>query len=274
MLAFSANKLSLFSHTKGETRDVFDAASNLGVYHLDSNVVVFPPPIAKPDRNETWPGWSADGRYLYFSSAAPQSLERFRRIQYDLMRVSYDIDTDRWGEPEVLVSSQETGLSACQPKASPDGRWVLFTMCKNGNFPIYQSNSDLYLLDVNTRKYHRLEINSDQADSWHSWSGNSRWVVFSSKRIDGLFARPHFSYVNEQGEFQKPFVLPQEDPAFYDSFLKTFNVPEFMEGPVTVTQRELGEAILKPRRLVSPKVIGAAAPAESAPAKGQQQMRE
>jgi hypothetical protein len=174
------------------------------------------------------------------------------------MRVSYDITTDHWGQPEMLVSSQETALSACQPKVSPDGRFLLFTMCQYGNFPIYQSNSDLYLMDLASRQFRRLSINSDQADSWHSWSSNSRWVVFSSKRIDGLFSRPHLTYVDQSGEFHTAFVLPQRDPGFYESCLNTFNVPEFMTGPVTVKERDLAQAVAKPRKIIVP--AGAAPP--------------
>ena len=171
------------------------------------------------------------------SAAPPPSRSKNSAcIRYDLMRVSFDIQTGQWGQPELMISAAETGLSACQPKISPDGRFLLVTLCKNGSFPIYQPNSDLYVMDLATRKLRRLEINSDQADTWHSWSSNSRWVVFSSKRIDGLLARPHFSYVDEHGEFHKPFVLPQEDPAFYGFCLNTFNVPELMQGPVTVNE--------------------------------------
>jgi hypothetical protein len=251
LLAFSANKLSLFSHTLGETRDVYDAQSDLGIYRVDSNLVVYPPPISLTNRNETWPNWSPDGRYLYYSAADPKPLEQFRKIRYDLMRVSYDIGQDRWGEPEMLVSSQETSRSACEPRVSPDGRFVMFCLCNYGNFPIYQTNTDLYLLDLATRKFRRLDINSPQADSWHCWSSNGRWVVFSSKRLDGLFARPFFSHMDQHGEFSKPFLLPQQDPDFYDSFLQTFNLPEFVLGPVQVTQDRLAPAFLNPdRRLV------------------------
>jgi hypothetical protein len=253
LLAFSANKLSMFFHAIGETRDVFDATSNLGIYRVDSNIVVNPAPIALTNRNETWPAWSPDGRHLYYCSAPPLRVERFRQVRYDLMRVSYDLERNQWGEPEVLVAARDTGLSANQPKVSPDGRFVLFCLCQYGNFPIYQPSSDLYLLDLKTRRHHRLDINSDQADSWHSWSGNSRWVVFSSKRVDGLFARPFFSYVDEQGQFHKPFLLPQEDPAFYDTFLKTYNVPELVAGPVTVTQNALAQAIVKPLKALTPQ---------------------
>jgi len=248
LLAFSRNKFSLFFHTQGESRDVFDAASDLGVYRVESNQVVFPPPIASTNRNETWPAWSPDGKHLYFSSAPMMGVDKFWQVRYDLMRVSYNLETDQWGEPEVLVSAQETGLSANQPKVSPDGRFVLFCLSKYGNFPVYQPSSDLYVIDLATGQRRRLEVNSDQSESWHCWSGNSRWVVFSSKRLDGLFARPFFSYVDDQGEFHKPFVLPQEDPSFYESYLKTFNVPEFVDGPVRVTSRELASEIAKQKR--------------------------
>lgn len=254
LLAFSANKLSLFSHTVGETRDVYDAQSDLGIYRVDSNLTVYPPPISLTNRNETWPNWSPDGRYLYYSAADPKPLEQFRKIRYDLMRVSYDINHDRWGEPEMLVSSQETGLSACEPRVSPDGRFVMFCLCNYGNFPIYQTNTDLYLLDVAARKFRRLEINSPQADSWHCWSSNGRWVVFSSKRLDGLFARPFFTHMDQNGEFSKPFLLPQQDPDFYDSFLQTVNLPEFVLGPVQVTQDHLAHGFLNPRRDLVPRM--------------------
>jgi hypothetical protein len=252
LLAFSANKLSLFFHTQGETRDVFDAESNLGLYWVTSNFVASPPPIAQSDRLETWPSWSPDGRFLYFCSAPKLRRERYRQVRYDLMRIGFDIDNNRWGEPERLVSAADTGLSAAQPRVSPDGRWLLFCLAKHGHFPVYQPSSDLYLMDLTTRQFRRLEINSDQADSWHCWSGNSRWVVFSSKRGNGLFARPHFAHVDDAGRFSKPFVLPQSDPAFYDACVQTFNVPEFVRGPVQVSPDRLARAILRPERFLNP----------------------
>ncbi len=252
LLAFSANALSLFFHTTGETRDVFDAESNLGVYWVDSNTTAMPPPVAQPERLETWPSWSPNGRHLYFCSAPKLRRERFRQVRYDLMRVSFDLDHNTWGEPETVVSAADTGLSAAQPRVSPDGRWLLFGLAKYGNFPIYQPSCDLYLMDLNTRKFRRLDINSDQADTWHSWSGNGRWVVFSSKRGTGLFARPHFSYVDDQGRFHKPFLLPQRDPCFYDACLQTFNLPEFVQGPVPVSPSTLARAVLRPRKALVP----------------------
>ncbi len=243
LVAFSAHKFFLFFHTRGETRDLYDANSDLGIYRTDANTVEFPASIAAADANETWPAWSPDGQFLYFSSAAPQPREQFGEIRYDLMRVSFDLQTGRWGEPEKMISAAETGQSICQPKVSPDGRSLLVTVSDYGSFPIYRSQSDLSVMDLATRHLRRLEINSNEADTWHTWSSNSRWVVFSSKRIDGLFARPYLSYVDASGVFHKPLVLPQEDAGFYGYCLNTFNVPELMRGPVTVRERDLVRAI-------------------------------
>ena len=69
-------------------------------------------------------------------------------------------------------------------------------------------------------------------DTYHSWSSNSRWFVFASKRDDGLYGKPYFCYVDRLGHAHKPFVLPQQDPQFYDMNLKSFNVPELGRGPL------------------------------------------
>jgi len=62
--AFSANYISQFFHAVGESRDVFDGESDLALYHVDSNTVTTTPNISQPDRLETFPTWSPDGRYL------------------------------------------------------------------------------------------------------------------------------------------------------------------------------------------------------------------
>jgi len=161
------------------------------------------------------------------------------------MRVSYDIEHDRWGEPTVVISAGEADGSISEPKVSPDGRFVMFCLCPYGSFPLYQASSGLCMLDIATQKWRRLENSSDHFDAWHSWSSNSRWIVVSSKRLDSLFTRPFLSYVDEQGQFHKPFPVPQEDPAYYETSLQMVNVPELIQGPITVTENELARAVNK-----------------------------
>jgi len=258
LAVYSINNLPMFFHTaRNEVRDTFDIDSALAYFVVDSKTVKTSPEISRKERLETWPCWSADGRYLYFC-VTPKVLfadenhfppHGYERVKYDLVRISYDIGQDKWGETETVLSSKDTGLSIAMPQVSHDGRWLLFCMCEYGYFPTWQQSSDLYIMDLKEAKetgryeYRRLDINSDQSESWHSWSSNSRWIAFSSKRDYGVFTRCYISYVDESGRAYKPLVLPQKDPEFYDSCLETFNTPELVTGPVPATGERLARVV-------------------------------
>jgi Tol biopolymer transport system component len=190
---------------------------------------------------------------------------RFAEVKYDLMRVGYDLAADRWGEPETVLSSQETNLSILEPRISPDGRFLLFCMCRYGCFPAYQPTSDLYMMDLDTRRHARLDINSEFSESWHSWSSNGRWIAFSSKRRAEPFTRCYLSFVDDSGKAYKPFVLPQYDPEFYDSFLKTVSVPELITGPVPVTNKTLAAAARSDQVIGVDAITGATRPVGGLP---------
>ncbi|HNZ71314.1 MAG TPA: hypothetical protein PKJ43_01760, partial [Prolixibacteraceae bacterium] len=123
-----------------------------------------------------------------------------------------------------------------------DGKWLMFTLADHGYFSIFNKSSDLYLLNLETNDFFPYPFNSGDVDSYHSWSGNSRWVAFSSKRLDGLCTRPYFSHVDEKGNFSKPFVMPQRDPLFYRSYKDNYNVPELVNGKVNIDRASLLEA--------------------------------
>jgi len=260
-IAFSVNSLTMFYHSRGESRDVLDRNSDLVLYDVDSNMISTANQIADPQRIETFPCWSADGRYLYFASAPPlddyinpetQDLA-YDEIRFDLMRAEYDAATDSWGDLETVVSSQESGKSAILPRPSPDGKYVLFTMSDYGSFTIYHRQSDLYMLHSNG-EIKRLDINSDEVDSFHSWSSNSRWFVFTSKRRDGIFGRPYFAYIDKNGDIYKPFVLPQKKPDFYETYLLNYNVPELVNGPVNVSPQKLAKIAYDNENMVRAKL--------------------
>jgi hypothetical protein len=244
LLAFSVNKVKQFFHAVGGNRDVLDLSSDLLLYTIDSNRITVSDLIASTRRMETFPAWSADGRYLYFVSAPQvdamaEVTDYYRNIRYDLMRVSYNSDTNALGPLETVLSANEIDGSITEPNPSPDGNYLLFTRSEYGNFPVFYQSSDLYMFDLKNKTYSQGAINSDQAECCPSWSRNSRWVVFASKRINELYARLYISYVDSAGYMHPPFLLPQEDPAFYDTFLKTYNVPKLITKPVSVSQRQL-----------------------------------
>lgn len=256
LAAYSINKVRQFFHSSArEVRDVIDLDSLIAYYLVDSETTKTAPEISRKDRLETYPTWSPDGRCLYFCSAPLTWDDRnaipaeYDRIKYDLVRVSYDVDTDQWGKVETLLSAQETGMSILLPRISPDGRWLLFCMCDYGCFPVYRRSSDLYMIDLElaqqTGRYEprRLEINSEDSESWHSWSSNGRWIAFSSKRQSGAFTRSYLACVDADGKVHKPVLLPQKDPTYYDSCLWTYSVPELIVEPVRITGEKLGQVV-------------------------------
>ncbi len=266
LAVYSINKVRQFFHTGGmEVRDVVDLDSALLCYHADNKTVACPEELADKSRLETYPTWSPDGRHLYFCSGPilwqdrdTVPPENYDKLKYDLYRIAYDVETDQWGKAETVLSADETGLSILLPRVSPDGRFLLFCMCRYGCFPIYQPSSDLYVMDLATRDYRKLDVNSSYSESWHSWSGNSRWIAFSSRRQGGSLTRTYLAHVDQTGRFHKPFVLPQKDPTYYDSLLETFSVPELIDGSVRVNRPLLAKtARSKPSIAVDIPITGA-----------------
>jgi hypothetical protein len=228
-VAFSSNKIIQQFHAADNKKiDVSDLESSLVLYDIDKNEMMDIGLANKEKFMDTFPEWSPDGKFLYFCRA-PQIGKQFdyQQIKYNLYRVAFNAETRSFGEAELVFDAASINKSTSFPRISPNGKFLVFTLFDYGTFSIWHKEADLYSIDLETFKSAKLSLNSDFADSYHSWSSNGKWLVFSSKRDDGLTARPYFSYINENGTSDKPFILPQKDPEFYQRFLKSFNVPEF-----------------------------------------------
>jgi Tol biopolymer transport system component len=217
------------------------------------------PQLSAKDVLATWPAWTPDGRYLYFCSAdvpwddyKKEPPDNFNRTKYSLMRIAYDLKNNSWGAVDTVLSANSTGLSMSLPRISPDNRICVFTMQNYGPYPYIDASSDLYIMDLATKSYRKLPVNSEYNESWHSWSKNGRWMLFSSRRGGGIFTRLYVTHIDSAGNAGKPFILPQRDPAFYDSYLKCFNVPELAIAPVRFTERQLFSAVNSRKRISVP----------------------
>ena len=243
-LAFSVNNIIQQFHAVPDKKvEVIDTLSDLILYDCEKNMISNCPEIASKERFETFPTWSPDGRYLYFCSARAIPITRYNQIKYDLLRITFDPETRQFGKTDTVVSSTKMGLSVSFPRISPDGKYVLFCMSAYGNFTIWHSDSDLYLMNLETNEIVKPDINSSLTESYHTWSSSGRWIVFSSRRIDGLFTRPFFAYFDSTGKTRKPFVLPQKNPGFYETFLKSYNVPELVTSKVDLDPRDVSKII-------------------------------
>lgn len=208
-------------------------------------------------------------------------ITHYEDVHYNLYRRSFDASKRSFG-PRELVFDADT-CSATLPRISPDGRYLMFTLADFGVFHIWHNTSELYMIDLQKSNFGGAqagnqaqagkqdqadkqnqagnqpqasgknanlsvrcltELNSPDVESYHSWSSNGKWVIFSSRRYDGNFTRPFIAHFNEDGTFDRPFELPQSDPRYHQQFLRSYNIPEFMKGPVTVRPQELAKVIL------------------------------
>ncbi|MCK5066665.1 MAG: PD40 domain-containing protein [Bacteroidales bacterium] len=129
--------------------------------------------------------------------------------------------------------------SASFPRISPNGKYLLCTLHDYGTFTIWHKEADLCLINLSSGQAEiPAYVNSDDTESYHTWSSNNRWIVFSSRRYDGRYTKPYISYLNSEGQFQKAFLLPQQYPGSYDSFFYSYNRPELITGPIRVNPRQ------------------------------------
>ena len=236
-IAFSSNKIvQQFHSALNKKVEVSDLESSIVLYDIEKNEIMELNLPGKEKYMDTYPEWSPDGNYLYFCRApAVGEVFSYDSVRYDLCRVPFDQATKLTGPVELIYKASAIGKSVSFPRTSPDGYNIVITLHNYGCFPIWHKEADLVSIDLRTMQATNMVLNSDFTDSYHSWSSNGRWLVFSSKRIDGLTARFFISHVDSDGHSSKPFIMPQKDPEFYDRFLKSFNVPEFSTFAVDVS---------------------------------------
>lgn len=226
--------------------EVYDTESDLAIVDFDRNGITVPSVLARKDVLETFPVFSADGSSIYYCAADSVSLPQdIRKLRYSLYRIGFDRDTGRVkGAAELVWDASVHKGSVCHPKCSPDGRWIMYTVADYGTFPIWHSECQLEMMNLQTGEVMSMDAaNSDRSDTYHSWSSDSRWFVFASKRGDGKYGRPYFCHVDDDGSLTRPFVLPQEDPWYYENSLKSFNIPDLSDGPVDFDAETIGRII-------------------------------
>jgi len=247
LIAYSVNKIGQDFHTKDiQKTEVLDTESDLILYQVDNN------DITRVDTTkgylETFPYWSPDGNQLYYSAArynaADYLVDQYNNIHYNIVRKPFNQANKTFGEADTIMDAASIHKSATLPRISPDGNYLLFSMADYGNFHIWHKSSDLYLMNLATRSYKNLNIiNSPDVDSYHAWSSNGRWIIFSSRRDDGNYTRLYIAYFDKNGEAHKPFVLPQKYPLFDKQLFKSYNIPEFIVEPANTNQYKLIKTI-------------------------------
>ena len=258
LIAFSTNKTGQVFHLyHPEKIEVMDESSDLLLYDVTKNEISHI--IRTPNDLETFPCWAPDGKKLYYCSSnllplldlslpdstrTHQLMLKYDSIYYNLMSMTFDAKTRKFSEPKVEVDAASMHKSISVPRVSPDGRYVLYTQGDYGQFHIWHKGADLWVKDLQADSCYALKAaNSDDAESFHSWSSNGRWMVFASRRMDGNYSRAFLAYFDKNGQAHKAFVIPQEDPEMNILLLKSYNVPELTKDSVTISTEDIGKCI-------------------------------
>jgi len=249
-IVFSVNSTRQAFHANNLNRiEVYDSASDVVVYDTQKHEVMSCDLLKADSVFETFPSFSSDGKSIYFCSAKainPMPYE-YKKVHYNLCRINFDATTGEFGEKvDTLYHAAKMGKSVSLPRESPDGKYLTFTSHNYGNFSIWHKEADLYNVNLTTGEtYPLVEANSDNVESYHSWSRNSKWMVFSSRRDDGLYTRLYISYIDEEGKAHKAFMIPQIKPKkYYQDLLLSYNIPEFITDKVVISKNTI-ENILK-----------------------------
>jgi Flp pilus assembly protein TadD len=183
--------------------------------------------------------WSPDGTYVVFARAeakdpyppnTPLALyandPHETRIHYELYRMPFN--EGRGGTPERIAGASANGMSNNFPKVSPDGRWIVFVRCKNGQ--LMRPDSRLYIVPFQGGEARLMTCNTPLMNSWHTFSPNGRWMAFSSKSRSP-YTQMYLTHLDANGNDTPPILVDNATAAN-----RAVNLPEFVNiGPEGMT---------------------------------------
>lgn len=214
----------------------FPTKGILAVYDREQRTIRALPGADNPAFVHCNPVWSPDGRQIVFArtdavdAPAPQKsfilnerdgwafLRAHKDYCYDLYAVPFN--EGRGGTPQPVRGASRNGMSNFFPKYSPDGRWIVY--CQAKKYLFLQPDSQLYIVPAEGGEARRLRCNLAGMNSWHSWSPNSRWLVFTSNAFSP-YTQLFMTHIDQQGNSTPPVALPQMTAPDWAA-----NVPEFI----------------------------------------------
>lgn len=225
----------------------FPVKGILCIYDRQTQIFQSLPGADVPGLVQSNPTWSPDGKYIVFAATEAYSLrtpggpqkvllspeecrvflEEGKPFKFDLYRIPFN--DGRGGTPEPLAGASFNGASNYFPRYSPDGKWIVF--CKAANYMLLQPDSELYIIPAEGGEARRLRANTTRMNSWHSFSPNGRWLVFSGKP-DSAYTKLYLTHIDEQGETTPPVVLDH-----LTSPDRAANIPEFVNASAVAIRR-------------------------------------
>ena len=213
----------------------------LAVYDTKKGTYTALPGADDPEYVQSNPTWSRDGKWIVYARTkaykkdvvanatsvllsekdVPEFVNDKEPFKFDLYRIPFN--EGRGGKPEPIEGASNNGKSNYFAKFSPDGKWIIF--CKAENYMLLMPDSELFIIPAEGGEARRLRANTPRMNSWHSWSSNGRWLVFSSK-ANSAYTQLFLTHIDENGESTPPVVLER-----FTSSDRAANIPEFVPLP-------------------------------------------
>jgi tetratricopeptide (TPR) repeat protein len=236
-------------------RSVFVAVDNLdysqlffpikgiiAVYDRDARKFYELPGASDKKYVQSNPNWSPDGREILFTRAdryisskieksqsvllnsedVKEFISRQKEFKFDLYRIPFN--EGKGGQSMPVAGASNNNKSNFFARYSFDGKWVVF--CQSQNFMLLQRDSKLYIMPADGGIPRLMKCNTEKMNSWHSWSPNSRWLVFSSKNR-GPYTQLYITHIDESGNDSPPVLL---ENLVFDK--RAANIPEFFASKV------------------------------------------
>jgi tetratricopeptide (TPR) repeat protein len=184
------------------------------------------------------PVWSPDGKYILFArseryydpeaessqsavietSVAEEFLTGKQGFQFDIYCVPFN--NGKGGTAIPLKGASNNGKSNYFPRYTPDGKWIVF--CQAENFMLLQRDSKLLILPSDGGEARLMNCNTSNMNSWHSFSPNSKWMVFASK-LYGPYTQLMLTHIDDNGLDTPPVLLES-----FQMDKRAANIPEFV----------------------------------------------
>lgn len=199
------------------------------------------------------PIWTPDSKNILFAHARAKHFEesgiqngstpklqdkpRYEKFEQNYVRrdslIKFDIysvpfNDGKGGIATPVKGASKNGMSNYFPRISPDGKWIVYTQAES--FMFLQKDSKLWIIPAEGGEPRMLNCNQDKLNSWHSWSPNSKWLVFSTKKF-GAYTQLFLTHIDENGNDSPPVFL---DNFSFDNYAN--NIPEFVNIRYDSTQ--------------------------------------
>jgi len=142
--------------------------------------------------------WKTLGDKKFLDAAVGEDIHTLSEkytMRFDLWTIPFN--DGKGGKASPLPGASGNGLSNYFPRYTPDGKWLVYCQAQTGLVSL--PDSRLAIIPASGGEPRIMKCNRQELNSWHSFSPNGRWMVFSSKPDGSSLTRVFLSHIDEYG---------------------------------------------------------------------------